>query len=411
MTKTNTEIREAVNRLIAAGHPKTDAITQVAKEAGVLRENVKRRLRAHTSRKIGQFVPDAEDPALMRRTIHDLELALAEQQEQVLDAVHVRKTIFRLKDYDNPYPAWMQKIESLGGSPGAPTLFLSDWHWGEVVVPEQVFGVNKFNSAIAKTRMEYCVQKAIRLLDEHIVHGKDIPGFVLCLGGDMVSGNIHEDLTVTNDSEMMAQTRDAYRVLYSAVEYIANRYKDLPIQIYGVPGNHGRTSKKPRAKFYAESNFDWLIYTVLEDMVKSSAWSKNIKFFCPPARDLTYTLAGHNFRLTHGDAFKGGDSMIGALGPVVRGAKKKHSQAMSLPVVTEHFDTMLVGHWHSYLSSPRIIMNGSGKGFDELALTNYGFDFEPPQQALFITHPRWGINYAMPVICDPGFDHSKRGKA
>jgi hypothetical protein len=63
------------------------------------------------------------------------------------------------------------------------------------------------------------------------------------------------------------------------------------------------------------------------------------------------------------------------------------------------YDTMLIGHWHQYTHLGRLIVNGSLKGYDEYAY-NSGFPFETPQQALWLTHPKYGITYRMPVYVD-----------
>jgi hypothetical protein len=44
-------------------------------------------------------------------------------------------------------------------------------------------------------------------------------------------------------------------------------------------------------------------------------------------------------------------------------------------------------------------VNGSLKGYDEYAYTN-NFPFEPPTQALWLTHPEFGITISMPVFVD-----------
>jgi hypothetical protein len=57
-----------------------------------------------------------------------------------------------------------------------------------------------------------------------------------------------------------------------------------------------------------------------------------------------------------------------------------------------------MGHWHQYLSTPSLIINGSLKGYDEYAkISNFGF--EPPQQALAIVTPERGITFQAPVFC------------
>jgi hypothetical protein len=73
--------------------------------------------------------------------------------------------------------------------------------------------------------------------------------------------------------------------------------------------------------------------------------------------------------------------------------------AAALPHDGEIYQTLLVGHFHKLLMTPRLIMNGCTKGFDEYSLAN-NFAFEVPQQALWMTHEKYGINHYMPVLCD-----------
>lgn len=68
--------------------------------------------------------------------------------------------------------------------------------------------------------------------------------------------------------------------------------------------------------------------------------------------------------------------------------------------VGQDYDVLLAGRWHQYIHLARMIVNGSLKGYDEYAAAG-NFGFEPPTQALWITHPRHGITFRMPVYCDP----------
>jgi hypothetical protein len=63
------------------------------------------------------------------------------------------------------------------------------------------------------------------------------------------------------------------------------------------------------------------------------------------------------------------------------------------------YDTMLLGHWHQYMPLHRQITNGTLKGYDEWANRN-NFGYEPPTQALWLTHPEHGITIQMPVYLD-----------
>jgi hypothetical protein len=100
--------------------------------------------------------------------------------------------------------------------------------------------------------------------------------------------------------------------------------------------------------------------------------------------------------MTHGDEFRGGDGMIGALGPIVRGDHRKRSRATQVDM---GYDVLLVAHFHQLIQLQRLIVNGSLKGYDEYAW-RCGFPYERARQALWITHPRHGITFSMPVNVD-----------
>lgn len=85
--------------------------------------------------------------------------------------------------------------------------------------------------------------------------------------------------------------------------------------------------------------------------------------------------------------------MIGALGPIIRGDHRKRSRNAQ---IDQDYDTMLLGHWHQLIQLQRLIVNGSLKGYDEYANQN-NFPYEPPRQALWITHPQHGITFSAPV--------------
>jgi hypothetical protein len=268
-----------------------------------------------------------------------------------------------------------------------PTLFLSDLHWGEVVDPNQVNGVNEYSVSIAQRRLRQCVEVTIDLLHNHITMPK-YPGIVLALGGDMVSGDIHEELTATNEREIMPIVLD----LWSSLEWVIDRLVEKFGRVFApcVGGNHGRNTHKIRSKGRNFTSFDWLVYQFL---AKRYEKDDRVSFLIPDGSDAYYSVMGHRYLLTHGDQFRGGDGMIGALGPIIRGDHRKRGRNAQIDM---EYDTMLLGHWHQLIQLQRLIVNGSLKGYDEYAYTN-NFPFEPPRQAMWITHPDHGITFSAPV--------------
>ncbi len=280
------------------------------------------------------------------------------------------------------------------GSPGVPILFLSDLHIGETVNPEQVYYTNAFDLDIAKARLDHTFATAKALLLEHLAE-PSYPSFVLVLGGDIINGELFTEHTATNALYPLQQVELAAEWLS---DHILGLSKAFPkVSVYGVPGNHGRDTRRPWAKDFALRSADHDCYRRIARYCRDL---KNVDFNFPAARDLNFTVANRTFRLTHGDQFKGGDGIIGPAGPVIRGDVRKRVSASMIPGRPVDYDIMLCGHFHTLLITDRLICNGSLKGFDEYAL-QIGAPWEPPRQVLFTVHPKFGVNWTMPILCDP----------
>ena len=300
----------------------------------------------------------------------------------------MKRKILGLRDAEVHPPAWLAPpARKVGANRQVPTLMLSDLHWGEVVFPAQVNGVNEYNIAIAQRRLRTAVERAIELCTRHMV-SPSYPGIVLALGGDMLSGDIHEELSESNEMPVMPALLDLLGCLIWAIGRLADEFGHVFVP--AVTGNHGRNTRKPRAKNRVYSNFDWLLYQFL---ALRFATDKRVAFCIPDGPDAHWSVYGHRYCMTHGDQFRGGDGMIGALGPIIRGDHKKRSRNGQIDL---GYDTLLLGHWHQLIQLQRLIVNGSLKGYDEYAASN-NFGFEIPQQALWMTHPDKGITFSMPV--------------
>jgi hypothetical protein len=331
--------------------------------------------------------------------LNDAKRKIADIERDNLRSEQVREYIFGLSKVQPSIPDWVNDRAAFPYRHGFPSLFLSDIHYGEVVDPKQVFGVNKFNASIAVQRVMHTIDTTLHLTFG-ILKDPKFPGIALILGGDNINGVLRDESLAGNDRQIMTQAIEVADLLHSTILKLIKHYGK--VFVVGVPGNHGRDTKKPWADFYAETNFDWLVYQMLERFLQRQVQSGEVAFTTPPARDVTFRMAGRGFRLTHGDQFRGGDSIIGPLGPITRGDNKKRAMAMSLPTDAEDYDTLLVAHFHRLYMSPSLIINGAIKGYDAYALSN-NFSYEPPQQALFFTHEKYGINHYLPVLADePG---------
>jgi hypothetical protein len=162
--------------------------------------------------------------------------------------------------------------------------------------------------------------------------------------------------------------------------------------VVSVPGNHGRSTRKPRAKMRAADNLDWLFAHLLEREFRDD---KRVTFQIPEGADAWFEVYGRGHLLTHGDQVSGGGGIGGIWSPIMRMRAKKAQVHMA---TGKPFDTLWMGHWHQLIQTPGLIINGSTKGWDEYARL-HSFAPEPPQQALAVVTPENGITWQAPVFC------------
>jgi hypothetical protein len=188
---------------------------------------------------------------------------------------------------------------------------------------------------------------------------------------------------------VLQQMLDLFEHLQAGLLMMANEFGR--VHVPAVTGNHGRSNQKWQAKRRGHLSYEWLMYQFLQ---RAFAQDERFTWQIPNGPDTDWPLLGTKYRLTHGDTFRGGDGMIGPLGPITRGTIKRSVMAAAMG---QPFDVLLLGHWHMLRWGRRFVVNGTLKGFDEFVQTFSG-EPEPPQQALWLTSEGKGITIQMPVF-------------
>jgi predicted phosphodiesterase/transposase-like protein len=324
----------------------------------------------------------------------ELARLLAEADAKAAQADKFRALSAELHDSPQPPPKWTVRVPAGKDAPGVPVLMLSDWHIGETVDSAQVHGCNEFNAAVADRRVKSVIDRVLHLAFHHAPNPQ-YPGIVVVLGGDFVSGWLHEELFRTDWCAPPTAANWCVSRLHAALLRLAEAFGK--VHAVCVPGNHGRLTKKPMAKGGATSCFDHAIYEALSDRLRDDA---RISWQIPASGDALFQVAGTRFLAMHGHELgvKGGDGLIGALGPIMRGAIKTGRAERSLG---RDFDVLLLGHFHQSIWQPHsgLVVNGTLKGFDEYSRMQR-YSFAPPTQSLFFVHARFGPNLPFNVFCD-----------
>lgn len=321
----------------------------------------------------------------LRTDLHRVRRELNELEEH--EAAITRAGSLRFK------PFTIEVERHTAHSPGHPMGTWSDWHGGETVRRSDVGGINAYNRRIMHARVEKLVSSTINLLRNYGGKKPEYPGFWLNLGGDMLSGKIHEELRETNWGTVEEQALEVGGLISGGMLKIADEFADGKtkfVDVACVVGNHGRNSIRPVWKNKVRENREYGVYKSLE---RQFANDERFRFHIPEDTDFLFKIYGTRFLLTHGDALgtKGGDGIIGAIGPITRGIVKVGTAER---VFGRDFDYMIMGHWHSCQPAGalfRAIVNGTLKGADEFALRGLRVASSPPSQHLCLVSPKHGL--------------------
>ena len=322
--------------------------------------------------------------------LKDLKLEAKERQAAYDELKSAYGILSGLNSADVSPPKWLTPKKAKNDHATA-SVMLSDLHLDEIVYADQVNYVNAYSRKIAKRRMKMFFENTIKLSRDHM-SGVNIDGLVLNLGGDMVSGNIHEELKISNEDGIMGTVVYWVEQLIAGIELMAENFEHIYIPC--VTGNHGRNSMKPVKKGRNRDNFDWLIYKMLEMHFKKEP--HDIIFDIPEGTDARYSVYNTRYQLTHGDQFRGGAGISGIWTPITLGdhRKRQREQATNTP-----YDILLMGHFHTSVDGGKFMINGSLKGLDEFAYS-CNFGFETPKQWFWLTDPKYGKTITCPIHCE-----------
>lgn len=267
-------------------------------------------------------------------------------------------------------------------------LLISDTHLDEVVNPKEINFANDYNREIAVQRVTNMFANFLKLAQHHL-SGMRYDGAVIPLLGDMLSGDIHDELKNTNAAT-------TYESLLFWTDYFAQCLRKLAphfpyIDVPCVVGNHGRNTKKPMMKGRVVNNSDWLFYCLLARELRDVP---NIRFHISESADHLIKIYNTTFCLTHGDQFKGGSGISGLLSPLMLGdaRKRKRQHTMKQP-----YDYLVLGHFHERSFFKSVIVNGSLVGYSEYPYL-LSFPVDEPQMSFFVIDQERGITISAPVF-------------
>jgi transposase-like protein len=280
-------------------------------------------------------------------------------------------------------PTWAYAPSA--GQHGSSTLIVhnSDRHYGEVIRGDEINGWNDFDTAICTRRVKRFIDAACEIGRRWTADTK-VDGVLYTMAGDEISGDIHDELRETNEMTSLDQVRGAAELHVAGLRQLADEYGR--VHVSAVPGNHGRSSKKPTAKRYGALSYDTMIAKMV---ARELAGDERISFDIAAGPDALTLIYNRPVLTTHGDKIGtgGGQGFAGPVLPIIRGANKVSLQYGS---TGQRPDLILMGHFHTSAAPPGILANGSVPGYSEYGAAIRA-KFDTPKQWLAVMRSRWGL--------------------
>ncbi len=266
---------------------------------------------------------------------------------------------------------------------------LGDVHGDEIVLKSIVNGLNEYNPDICEDRTKKYFSRVIYMLNFYRRAGTNIDNLVLHLVGDFISGWIHEELIETNSMSPIKAVLFMEGLLIKGIKTLIEEGDLKKIVIPCSCGNHSRTTKKNHFKNTAATSYEWLMYNHLSDYFSRYKSKCEVQFILSESPYIYYSIYGKINKFSHGNHF----NYQGGIGGLEVPLKKWiHRENNVMP-----FDMAWIGHWHTYLVSPQVRINGSVIGYNEMGRA-FGFKPELPQMQFQLLDKKRGYTFNCPII-------------
>lgn len=262
----------------------------------------------------------------------------------------------------------------------AVVLHVTDAHHGAIQVADEIEGFGRFSPDLSRRRQFGFINDVLDWVELHR-SAYDVREARFLVTGDLISGDIHRELQVTNAFPCPRQAVEAAEILAKQVAMAAPHFETVAVDMI-TDDNHGRLTIKPQAKEAGVNNWMYVIAHMAKMMLSEVG---NVTFNIYAMNQKVVAVMGRRYLLCHGHDVMGwaGFPYYGIERRVAREAMKR----MNGPDFTR-FDKVVMGHWHAPLEHPHFLIGGSVSGTD--AYDHKQGRHSAPQQVSWMVHPKWG---------------------
>jgi hypothetical protein len=287
--------------------------------------------------------------------------------------------------FDSVYER-MQKPSSVSSEIGA-VFHVTDSHMGAVQESDEIEQFNEFNPDICDARNIAFVRRGIDWVNLHRTsyHVKNIH---LILTGDLISGDIHDELRVTNAFPVPEQVVRAAQIHAKQIALLAPHCEQLNVHFISED-NHSRLTKKPQAKEAGKNSYNYLVGKMIEIYVQNI---KNVNFNLYAMHEKVIQVENRNYLIKHGHGIKAwmGIPFYGIERSIARESTARQNIIMDDIQRAKDigFHKIVMGHFHTPMDHWLYSIGGSVQGTD--AYDHSAGRYSPPTQSAWLVHPKYG---------------------
>lgn len=305
---------------------------------------------------------------------------------------HGKLELFFNELYENispltPLQPVFQSQNSKSGSSVTPVLHITDTHIGMVQFANEIEGFNAFNFHIAELRSMEVARLFYNWVTAHR-NRYNIRKCTVFITGDLISGDIHDELKVTNEFPVPVQCVKTAQVIVNQLYLLAPNFEEVVVEMIGED-NHSRLTKKPQAKEAGFNTYNYVIFHLIEAYMRNTP---NVKLRYHPMLEKVIQVENYRYLLCHGHNVKG---WMGVPWYGIERKVGKESQARMQLIMEDFqrakdigFNKYCHGHFHTPFVGELYRCGASLSGTD--AYDHQAGRYSHPGQSAWLVHEEWG---------------------
>lgn len=287
-----------------------------------------------------------------------------------------------------PLESQLSKLKfTKSGSVVTPVKHITDSHMGAVQDANEIEGFNSFSPEICDARNLGYTRSFIEWAQLHR-NVYNIRNCHVLITGDLISGDIHDELRITNAFPSPVQVVRAAKIHSMQLSLLAPHFETVTVDFISED-NHARLTKKPQAKEAGQNSMNYLVGYMMSLFLEKHT---NIEFNLHAMHEKVVRVLNINYLLMHGHGIR---AWMGIPWYGIERRVAKESTARQNIIMNDvqrakdvGFHKIVHGHFHTPFDGGLYSCGGSVSGTD--AFDHQNGRYSQPSQSAWMVHEKYG---------------------